>query len=73
MVKFEDYLKSKTNNSIKTLSSFCGIKKTENPKWKGWAILNELKRKGMPLCSEHLDILVYNFYSLKYISGKLYL
>lgn len=50
--------------------NYCGIIRKEYPKWEGWKIISEYKEKGIDvqdITDTRLEILVENFYMLKYI------
>lgn len=53
--------------------NYLGINRKEFPKWEGWKVINKYKEKGVDIKEiqdDKLDILVKNFYYLKYISDK---
>lgn len=52
---------------------FVGINKKDFPKWEGWKIINKYKEDGVPIediNDARLDVLVENFYRLKYLQEK---
>lgn len=59
-----------TSKTKQTHESYCGIVKREYPKWEGWKVIKEEKAKGISahnISNEKLEILVSNFYYIKYI------
>lgn len=56
-----------------TQETYCGIVKREFPKWEGWKVIKEEKSNGVSMGNiknEKLEILVSNFYYIKYIELK---
>lgn len=52
---------------------YCGINKKDYPKWEGWKIINKYKEDGVlieDINDKRLDLLVENFYRLKYLQAK---
>lgn len=70
---FEIYYEDVRKNTTKQYYSFVGIAKKDFPKWEGWKIIIGYKDLGVLLDDiqdERLDILVENFYRLKYLQEK---
>lgn len=70
---FDKYYKEIILNTDKLYFNYIGINRKEYPKWEGWKIIAKYKEKGVDIKDikdEHLDILVKNFYYLKYLSNK---
>lgn len=70
---FEIYYKDVQKNTTKMYYSFVGINKKDFPKWEGWKIILKYKDAGVlpdDIQDELLDILVENFYRLKYLQEK---
>jgi hypothetical protein len=68
---FKEYLKEQLIDTDKLHYNFNGIAKKEFPKWQGWKIINKHKANGIDIKEIHdadLDIMVENFYYLKYLS-----
>jgi len=71
---FEDYLKENINNRDKLYYNFLGINRKEYPKWAGWKIIAKYKTDNINISDindPELDILVRNFYYLKFIKNTL--
>lgn len=66
---FEDFLQYNITGKSKRFSSYCGIIKKDYPRWRGWNIIKELKdpEEACP----NLDLLVVNFYYVKYLELNL--
>lgn len=67
---FEIYYEDVKKNNTKLYYSFVGINKKDFPKWEGWKIIIGYKDSGVlpdDIQDEMLDILVENFYRLKYL------
>ena len=70
---FEQYFIEVTEKTDKLYYNYIGINRKEFPKWEGWKIINKYKEQGVDIKDiqdERLDILVKNFYYLKYLSEK---
>lgn len=70
---FEQYFIEVTEKTDKLYYNYIGINRKEFPKWEGWKIINKYKEEGVDIKDiqdERLDILVKNFYHLKYLSEK---
>lgn len=68
---FKDYLEVQLDETYKLQYNFKGISRKEFPKWSGWKIINQYKENGVDIKDikdDQLDILVENFYYLKYLS-----
>jgi hypothetical protein len=67
---FEQYFIEVTEKTDKLYYNYIGINRKEFPKWEGWKIINKYKEDGIDIKEiqdERLDILVRNFYYLKYL------
>lgn len=67
---FETYFEEITVKTDKLYYNYIGINRKEFPKWEGWKIINKYKEDGIDIKEiqdERLDILVRNFYYLKYL------
>lgn len=67
---FEDFFR-KMQNDVQTWNEFRGIPKHLFPKWGGWSILIEHKKKGekaQNVRDPRLDVLVLNHYNVLYIA-----
>ena len=65
---FEMFLEQETQNKSKRYSSYLGITRKEYPRWGGWAILRNLDDPSEDCPS--LDVLVRNFYYIKYLKSS---
>lgn len=73
-VLFEEYYKEITINTNKLYYNYIGINRKDFPKWEGWKLINKYKEDGVDIKDiqdDKLDVLVRNFYYLKYIEEKL--
>lgn len=68
-LNFEDFLQHNITGKSKRFNSYCGIIKKDYPKWRGWNIIKELKDPE-EACPD-LDLLVVNFYYVKYLELNL--
>lgn len=69
---FEIYYKNIVENSDRLYYNYLGINRKEYPKWEGWKIITKYKDNGVDVKEIHdprLDVLVKNFYYLKYLRG----
>ena len=69
---FEQYFLEITEKTDKLYYNYIGINRKEFPKWEGWKIINKYKEEGVDIKEiqdERLNVLVRNFYYLKYLSG----
>lgn len=66
---FEGFLQHNIAGKSKRYSSYCGIIKKDYPRWRGWSIINKLNdpEEACP----NLDLLVVNFYYVKYLELNL--
>lgn len=70
---FEDYFNKCLEKTDRFYYNFLGISRKEFPKWAGWKIINMYKEEGIDIKAiddPKLDVLVRNFYYLKYIQEK---
>ncbi len=70
---FEEYFNEVVIKSDRLYYNYVGINRKEFPKWEGWKIINRYKEDGIDVKAiqdERLDVLVRNFYYLKYLSEK---
>jgi hypothetical protein len=67
---FKKYYFNSISNTNKLYYCYLGIFRKEFPKWQGWKIIADYKKLGIDIKQindKDLDILVRNFYLLKYI------
>lgn len=67
---FEEYLNLCLKDTDELYYNFKGISRKEFPKWVGWKVINNYKAIGVDIKEiedDNLNILVRNFYYLKYI------
>lgn len=67
---FDEYYKGVLIDTNKMYYSYVGITKKDYPKWDGWKIINKYKECGISIediKDKRLDLLVENFYRLKYL------
>lgn len=72
IVLFDEYFEQIKSNTTKLYFNYMGINKKEYPKWEGWKIINKYKEQGIDIkniSDERLEILVKNFYYIKYLSN----
>lgn len=72
---FEKYYKDSTYNTLKLQCNYIGINRKKFPKWQGWKIITNYKKNGIDIKEirdNDLDILVRNFYYIKYLNEKFY-
>jgi hypothetical protein len=70
---FAIYFKEAIRNTEKLNYNYLGISRKDYPKWQGWRLIATYKEKGLDISEikcKKLDILVQNFYYLKYIKEK---
>jgi len=70
---FEEYYIKCLEKTDKLYYNFRGISRKEFPKWPGWKIINKYKEEGIDIKQindSKLDVLVRNFYYLKYLQEK---
>jgi hypothetical protein len=68
---FKDYLIEQLTDTDKLQYNYNGISRKDFPKWAGWKVISKHKANGIDIKEikdSKLDILVENFYYLKYIS-----
>lgn len=68
---FKPYYQEIISKHDKLYYNYLGISKKEYPKWAGWKLIEMYKNKGIPaseIYDSELEILVKNFYYMKYIS-----
>jgi len=71
---FKEYFENIKNTTDKLYYNYMGISKKEFPKWEGWKIINSYKESNSDLNliqNNNLDILVENFYYIKYLEDTL--
>ena len=71
---FKEYFENIKNTSDKLYYNYMGISKKEFPKWEGWKIINSYKESNTDLHTvnnDSLNILVENFYYIKYLEISL--
>ncbi len=70
---FEEYYNAIVIKTDKLYYNYVGINRKEFPKWEGWKIISKYKENGVDIKDirdERLDVLVRNFYYLKYLAEK---
>jgi hypothetical protein len=70
---FEEYYNAILIKTDKLYYNYVGINRKEFPKWEGWKIISKYKESGVDIKEiqdERLDVLVRNFYHLKYLAEK---
>lgn len=70
---FEEYYNAIVIKTDRLYYNYVGINRKEFPKWEGWKIISKYKENGVDIKEiqdERLDVLVRNFYHLKYLSEK---
>jgi hypothetical protein len=70
---FEEYYNAIVIKTDKLYYNYVGINRKEFPKWEGWKIISRYKENGVDIKDirdERLDVLVRNFYYLKYLAEK---
>jgi hypothetical protein len=69
-VVFSEYFQQQILNKEKHHCFYLGISKKDFPKWAGWKIIKQYKDSGVlpsEIQDKNLDVLVENFYYLKFI------
>lgn len=67
---FWEYIEDKTKDTDKLYYNYKGINRKEYPKWPGWKIINHYKENKIgikDIDDNLLDLLVENFYRLKFL------
>lgn len=70
---FEEYFNAVVIKTDRLYYNYIGINRKEFPKWEGWKIISKYKEDGIDIKEiqdERLDVLVRNFYYLRYLSEK---
>lgn len=70
---FELYFSESIKNGERLNYNYLGISRKDYPKWAGWKLIAEYKDAGLEVSQikcKRLDILVQNFYYLKYIKKQ---
>jgi len=70
---FEEYYNAIVIKTDRLYYNYIGINRKEFPKWEGWKIITKYKEDGVDIKEINdakLDVLVRNFYYLKYLSEK---
>lgn len=70
---FEEYFNAVVIKTDRLYYNYIGINRKEFPKWEGWKIISKYKEDGIDIKEIHderLDVLVRNFYYLRYLSEK---
>ena len=70
---FEEYYNAIVIKTDRLYYNYIGINRKEFPKWEGWKIITKYKEDGIDIKEINdakLDVLVRNFYYLKYLSEK---
>ena len=70
---FEEYYTQVTLKYDRLNYNYIGINRKEFPKWEGWKIINKYKEDGIDIKAiqdDRLDVLVRNFYYLKFLSER---
>lgn len=71
--EFEIYFTEAISKFDRLNYNYLGISRKEFPKWQGWQIINAYKEQSVEIRDiedRMLDVLVRNFYYLKYIQEK---
>lgn len=70
---FEEYFNAVLIKTDRLYYNYVGINRKEFPKWEGWKIINKYKEDGIDIKEindDRLDVLVRNFYYLRYLSER---
>lgn len=70
---FEKYYEEIVAKTDRLYYNYVGINRKEFPKWEGWKIINKYKEEGVDIKEindDRLDVLVRNFYHLKYLAER---
>lgn len=70
---FDEYYNAIVIKTDKLYYNYVGINRKEFPKWEGWKIISKYKENGVDIKDirdERLDVLVRNFYYLRYLAEK---
>lgn|GEM_PF-5437178 len=70
---FKEYFENVVISTDKLSYNYMGISRKEYPRWSGWKIINNYKEIGTELKNINdpiLDILVENFYHIRYLQEK---
>lgn len=70
---FEEYYNAIVIKTDRLYYNYVGINRKEFPKWEGWKIIGKYKEDGIDIKEiqdERLDVLVRNFYYLKYLTER---
>jgi hypothetical protein len=70
---FDEYYNAIVIKTDKLYYNYVGINRKEFPKWEGWKIISRYKEDGIDIKDirdERLDVLVRNFYYLRYLAEK---
>ena len=73
VLEFETYFQETISKFDRLNYNYLGISRKEYPKWQGWKIINSYKEQDVEvrdIQDEVLEVLVRNFYYLKYIQEK---
>ena len=71
--EFENYFIAAISKFDRLNYNYLGISRKEFPKWQGWQIINAYKEQNVEIRDiedRMLEVLVRNFYYLKYIQEK---
>lgn len=71
--EFEIYFTEAISKFDRLNYNYLGISRKEFPKWQGWQIINAYKEQNVEIRDiedRMLEVLVRNFYYLKYIQEK---
>ena len=71
---FKEYFESVVISTDKLSYNYMGISRKEYPKWEGWKIINQYKENEVELktvVDPVLDIMVENFYYIRYLQEEL--
>lgn len=72
-LEFEKYFQETISKFDRLNYNYLGISRKEYPKWQGWKIINTYKEQDVEvrdIQDDVLEVLVKNFYYLKYIQEK---
>lgn len=71
---FKEYFERVVISTDKLSYNYMGISRKEYPKWEGWKIINQYKENDVELktvIDPVLDIMVENFYYIRYLQEEL--
>lgn len=72
-MSFETYFMEIVSKTDRLYYNYQGINRKEYPKWEGWKVITKYKEQDVDIKKindETLDVLVRNFYYLKYLEER---